>query len=99
MVMDALPALIVLMPILVPLAAKYGFDPVHFSIIVLANVGLSFITPPVGLCLYIGANLARVDIWEASKAIVPFIVVLVIMLIIIATFPAITLWLPSLYSK
>lgn len=98
MIMDALPALIVLMPILVPLAKQYGLDPLHFSIIVLANVGLSFIHPPVGLCLYISAAIARVDIWSATKAILPFFFVLLVMLVVIAAFPQLTLWLPTHYG-
>jgi C4-dicarboxylate transporter DctM subunit len=94
MVMDALPALIVLMPILVPLAAGFAISPVQFSIIVLANVGLSFIHPPVGLCLYIGAALAKVDIWAATRQIIPFFAMLLLTLLLIALFPEITLWLP-----
>jgi C4-dicarboxylate transporter DctM subunit len=78
---------------------NYGLDPIHFSIIVLANVGLSFITPPVGLCLYIGAGLAQADIWETTKAVIPFFLVLLVMLVVIAAFPSLTLWLPSLYGK
>lgn len=94
MVMDALPALIVLVPILLPIAETYGIDPIHFCIIVLANVALSFIHPPVGLCLYIGASLARVDVWAATKQVVPFFLMLLFTLIIIIAFPNITLWLP-----
>jgi tripartite ATP-independent transporter DctM subunit len=98
MIMDALPALIVLMPILVPLAKHYGLNPIHFSIVVLANVGLSFIHPPAGLCLYISAAIARVDIWDATKAIVPFFLALLLLLVVIAAVPGLTLWLPRLYG-
>jgi C4-dicarboxylate transporter, DctM subunit len=98
MMMDALPALIVLMPILVPLADGYGINPVHFSIIVLANVGLSFIHPPAGLCLYIAAAIARVGVWDATKAIIPFFLTLLLLLVLIATVPGLTLWLPHLYG-
>jgi TRAP-type C4-dicarboxylate transport system permease large subunit len=96
--MDALPALIVLMPILVPFAKQYGLDPIHFCVIVAANVGLSFIHPPVGLCLYIGAAIAQVDLWAATKAVIPFFIVLFLMLIVIAAFPAISLWLPQSFG-
>jgi C4-dicarboxylate transporter DctM subunit len=98
MVMDALPALIVLMPILVPLAERFGLNPIHFSIIVLANVGLSFIHPPAGLCLYISAAIARIDIWQATRAIIPFFLVLLALLVAIAAFPQLTLWLPGSYG-
>jgi len=98
MVMDALPALIVLMPILVPLAERFGLNPIHFSVIVLANVGLSFIHPPAGLCLYISAAIARIDIWRATKAIVPFFLALLALLVAIAAIPELTLWLPRRYG-
>jgi C4-dicarboxylate transporter DctM subunit len=98
MIMDALPALIVLMPMLVPLAEHYGLNPIHFAIIVLANVALSFIHPPAGLCLYIGAAIAEVDIWEATKAIIPFFLTLLLLLVVIAAVPAISLWLPRVYG-
>jgi tripartite ATP-independent transporter DctM subunit len=98
MVMDALPALIVLMPILVPLAAHFGINPIQFSIIVLANVGLSFIHPPAGLCLFIGAAIAKVDVWEATKAIVPYFLALLLVLVLISAMPSLTLWLPGIYG-
>jgi tripartite ATP-independent transporter DctM subunit len=98
MIMDALPALIVMMPILVPLAGHYGLNPIHFSIIVLANVGLSLIHPPAGLCLYIGAAIARVGVWDATKAVVPFFCVLLLLLVAIAAVPWLTLWLPLKYG-
>jgi tripartite ATP-independent transporter DctM subunit len=96
MVMDALPALIVLMPILVPIAQSYGLDPIHFCIIVLANVGLSFITPPVGLCLYLASAIAKADVGKVMVAILPFTLVLLLMVGLIAAVPQLSLWLPSL---
>lgn len=99
MVMDALPALIVLMPILVPLAQTYGLHPLHFCIIVLANVGLSFIHPPVGLCLYIASAISKAPLGRVMLWITPFVLVLALNIVLLAMFPEITLWLPRLAGK
>ncbi|WP_034885706.1 TRAP transporter large permease subunit [Ensifer aridi] len=99
MVMDALPALIVLMPILVPLAESYGLHPLHFCIIVLANVGLSFIHPPVGLCLYIASAISKAPLGKVMLWITPFVLVLALNIVLLALFPEVTLWLPRIAGK
>jgi C4-dicarboxylate transporter DctM subunit len=96
MFMDALPALIILMPILVPAAVSLGMDPIHFGILVEANVGLSLITPPVGVVLYVACGLSRLPIEVVVRPLVPFIAVLVGTLLIISYVPDITLFVPRL---
>ena len=96
MVMDALPAIIVLMPILVPVAVRFGMDPIHFGILVEANVGLGMITPPVGICLFVACGISKIPIEKSIKILIPFLIVLLITLIIISYFPGIALFLPRL---
>jgi C4-dicarboxylate transporter DctM subunit len=92
--MDALPALIVLMPIFVPIAVSLGMDPIHFGILVEANIGLSLITPPLGIVLYVACGLSGVRIEAVVKPLLPFIAVLVMTLLTISYVPAITMVIP-----
>ena len=94
MVMDALPPLIILLPILVPVAVALGMDPVHFGIIVAANVGLGMISPPVGMCLYVACGIGGTPIEKVVPRLVPYLAVLATMLMVITFWPPVTLWLP-----
>jgi len=96
MVMDALPAIIVLMPIIVPVASQYGLDPIHLGILVEANVGLGMITPPVGICLFVACGISKIPIEKSIRMLIPFLIVLLGTLIIITYFPGITMFLPRL---
>ena len=96
MVMDALPAIIVLMPIIVPLGVQLGMDPLHLAILIEANIGLGMITPPVGMCLFVSCGISKIPIEKSFKRLFPFIIVLLITLLIISYFPEITLFLPRL---
>ncbi len=96
MVMDALPAIIILMPIVVPVAISLGMDPIHLGILVEANVGLGMITPPVGICLYVASGISKVPLEKSIKTLMPFMLVLLITLLIISYVPQITLFLPRL---
>jgi C4-dicarboxylate transporter DctM subunit len=96
MVMDALPVLIILLPILLPVAVDLGMDPIHFGILVEANMGLSLITPPVGICLYVACGLSDLKVEDILRPLVPFILVLVATLLIISYVPEITLFVPRL---
>jgi len=96
MVMDALPPIIILMPILVPVAQQLGMDPVHFSILVAANVGIGMVSPPVGICLYVACGIANTSIEAVTPRLVPYLLVLLVGLILLTLFPAITLFVPRL---
>jgi C4-dicarboxylate transporter DctM subunit len=96
MVMDALPAIIVLLPIIVPIAVSFGMEPVHLGILVEANVGLGMITPPVGICLYVACGISKIPIEKSIKMLFPFLLVLALTTLIISYFPDITLFLPRL---
>ncbi len=96
MVMDALPAIIVLLPIIVPVAVSFGMEPVHLGILVEANVGLGMITPPVGICLYVACGISKIPLEKSIKMLLPFLLVLALTTLIISYVPDITLFLPRL---
>ena len=96
MVMDALPAIIVLMPIFLPVAVSLGMEPIHLGILVAANVGIGMITPPVGICLFVACGISKTPIGSVVRPLLPFLIFLIFTLIIITMFPEITLFLPRL---
>lgn len=96
MVMDALPAIIVLLPIIVPVAVSFGIEPIHLGILVEANVGLGMITPPVGICLYVACGISKIPLEKSIKTLLPFLFVLALTTLIISYVPDITLFLPKL---
>jgi len=96
MVMDCLPPILILMPMLVPVATAMGIDPVHFGIIVAANVGLGMVSPPVGICLFVACGIADTRIERVVRPLLPFLLILVISLMVITFVPQISLFLPRL---
>ncbi len=96
MVMDALPAIIVLLPIIVPVAVQFGIEPIHLGILVEANVGLGMITPPVGICLYVACGISKIPLEKTVKTLLPFLFVLAVTTLIISFVPEITLFVPRL---
>jgi C4-dicarboxylate transporter DctM subunit len=96
MIMDALPAIIILMPILVPAGVALGMDPIHIGIFVAANVSLSLFTPPVGVCLYVACGLSKLRIEKVFKPLLPFLGVLLLTLLTISYVPEITLFIPRI---
>jgi C4-dicarboxylate transporter DctM subunit len=96
MIMDALPALIILMPILVPVGIALGMEPIHIGILVQANVGISLISPPVGVCLYVACGLSKEPIETVIRSLIPFYVVLVATVLVISYVPEIALFIPRL---
>ncbi len=96
MVMDALPPIIVLMPILVPVGVTLGMEPMHIGIMIAANVGIGMITPPVGVCLFVACGIAKIPIEKVTRPLLPFLIVLITTLMIITFVPKIALFLPKL---
>ena len=97
MVMDLVPALILFAPILLPVAVAAGIDPIHFGAIMVVNLGVGLITPPVGNCLFLGAVIAKVDIISLLRASVPFMIVNIFVLLLVTYVPQISLFVPSLF--
>ena len=76
-----------------------GVDPVHFGMIMMINLGMGLITPPVGSVLFVGAAVAKLPIERVVKALVPFFGALMLILMAVTYIPAISLWLPGLLLK
>lgn len=94
--MDIGPAILIFTPILLPIMAKLGVDPVHFGIIMIYNLAIGTITPPVGSGLYIGASVGKVKVEEVIKPLLPFYGAIIGVLLLITYIPEITLFLPRL---
>ena len=94
-VMDMAPLILILTPILLPVIIGIGVDPVHFGMIMLVNLGIGLITPPVGAVLFVGAAVGKVTIENTVKALLPFYVALFMVLMLVTYVPAISLWLPN----
>jgi len=92
--MDQAPALLVITPVILPLAIKFGIDPIHFGILVCFNLTIGLITPPVGMQLFVGANVGRVKLSELYRSIWPFVVVGMIVLLLITYIPGIVTLIP-----
>ena len=93
---DALALLIMMTPVVVPLGMSFGIDPVQLGLIVVLNCMIGLITPPVGLCLYIVADIAKAPLAAVARELVPFYVALIACLALIVFFPAIVTVLPEL---
>ena len=94
--LDQNPAILILAPIFAPIAAHLGIDPVHFGIIVIMNLVIGLITPPLGEVLFIVAPLAGVSLESVSKAVLPFLFVEIGVLLLVTYIPPIALWIPEL---
>ena len=93
--MEGIAAMLILIPILVPVAMKLGIDPVHFGLVFVLNLMIGTVTPPVGVVLYVVSNIARISFERMSRAIVPFLIPLLVVLAGITLWPPLTTWLPS----
>ncbi|WP_078427944.1 TRAP transporter large permease [Alkalihalobacterium alkalinitrilicum] len=90
--MDTLAAIIILTPILLPIAVNLGYDPIHFGIIMVVNLAIGFITPPLGVNLFVGSGISGLSIEEISRAIVPFFLVMVFTLLLIVFIPQLSMF-------
>jgi tripartite ATP-independent transporter DctM subunit len=92
--MDMAPLILILTPILLPVMKTIGVDPVHFGMIMMVNLGIGLITPPVGAVLFVGSAVAKLKIEQVVKAMKPFFVILLFVLLLVTYVPQISLWLP-----
>lgn len=98
MFMEAAAAILIFVPILLPMATELGMDPVHFGMIMVVNLAIGMVTPPVGLNLFVASDLTNLPLMTISKAVLPFIAVLIIDVAIVSAIPQLSLWLPQLVS-
>jgi tripartite ATP-independent transporter DctM subunit len=96
--LEGLAAIIILVPILLPLSQQMGIDPLHFGIIVVMNLMIGLITPPLGLCLFVCCSVASVDLIRLIRVSAPFILVEIVALLIVTYFPQIVLFIPHAFG-
>lgn len=94
--MDMAPLILILTPILLPVVKSLGVDPVHFGMIMMVNLGIGLITPPVGTLLFVGSAISKLKLGVITRAMVPFFAALFIVLMMVTYIPALSLWLPRL---
>jgi TRAP-type C4-dicarboxylate transport system permease large subunit len=83
-------------PVLMPLLAHAGIDPVHFGVIFVLNIMIGNITPPVGMIMYVVTVLGRISITEFTREIWPFFIALVVALLLVSYIPSLSMWLPDM---
>ena len=94
--MDLAPMLLICTPVFLPVIQKFGIDPVHFGIIMIFNLGIGLLTPPVGPTLAVGCAIGKVTMEQISRALMVFYIPMLIVLALVTYIPALTLWLPNL---
>ena len=97
--MDLAPMLLICTPIFLPIISTFGIDPVHFGIIMILNLGIGLLTPPVGPTMVVGCAIGRVSMEAVSKSIMIFYIPMLIVLMLVTYIPALSLWLPSVLLK
>ncbi|MCU9594504.1 TRAP transporter large permease [Caldibacillus thermolactis] len=98
MFLDGIAALIILVPIFMPLIINYNIDPVHFGVIICINLTIGLLTPPVGTGLFIASSLTNIKLERLVRAIWPFLLASIVALFIISYAPQIVTWLPSIFN-
>ena len=96
--MDMAPLILIMTPILLPVATSIGVDPVHFGMIMMVNLGMGLITPPVGGVLFVGAAIAKLPIEQVTKALLPFFGAMLLVLGLVTYVPFFSLWLPRAFG-
>lgn len=96
MFMETNASIIILAPLLVPVAMQLGIDPVHFGIIMIVNLAIGMCTPPLGINLFISAQLAKINLLQITRGMIPFYIVLIVTLMVITYIPQISMFLPNL---
>jgi tripartite ATP-independent transporter DctM subunit len=94
--METIAAISILVPVLMPVAAQFGIDPVHLGIIVILNLMLGLLTPPVGMVLFVLSRVSKVPFEQCVRATLPFLVPLLAVLLLLTFVPSLVLWLPNL---
>lgn len=96
--METIAALVILFPVLLPVATGIGMDPLQFGVMAVLNLVIGLTTPPVGVCLFVAAGISKINLIQATKAILPFLAVSIVVLLLVSYVPAISLFLPSLFG-
>ncbi|MDR0539929.1 MAG: TRAP transporter large permease [Spirochaetaceae bacterium] len=97
--MDTTPAMLVLAPILLPIGLSLGMSPVHFGIIMVVNLSIGFITPPLGINLFVSSRIGNTKLETVTRGIIPFVLVMIACLMLITYIPKISMLLPDIFVK
>jgi tripartite ATP-independent transporter DctM subunit len=97
--METVAAITIMVPVLLPIAVSIGVDPVHFGVIMVLNLMLGLLTPPVGMVLYVLARVANIPFEKCVAGTAPFLIPLVAVLLLVTFVPALTMWLPTLIYR
>jgi len=97
--MDMAPMILILTPVLLPVCMKLGMDPIHFGIMLIFNSGMGLLTPPVGTVLFVGCAIGKVSVGAGTKAMMPFFLAMICVLLLITYVPGISMWLPTMFIK
>ncbi len=98
-VLEGLPAMIVFVPVMYPIAAQFGIDPLHYGILIIASIGIGVFLPPIGVALFIACAIAKLSIVDSAKFMAPYLVILFLGLLFITYVPWLTLVLPKLFLR
>ena len=99
MVIEPIAALLVLTPILVPTLTASGVDPIHLGIVIVLNLMIGLLTPPVGMSLYLVSIVSKIPVQKVIKAVLPYFIPLILALLIVTLFPSLSTWLPGLFFQ
>ena len=88
------PALILFVPMLLPVAATVGIDPIHFALVLVVVLNLGLITPPVGVVMFVVGRIAKLDMWQLFRGVWPFLVAQAVVVALLCLVPALSTWLP-----
>ncbi len=95
-VMETTAALILLVPVLIALTPQLGVDPTQFGVLIVTNLAIGMLTPPIGICLFVSCGISGATLGETSKAALPFVLAAFVVLVLTSLWPPLTLWLPSI---
>ena len=98
MFMETLATILILVPVMLPVAYSVGIDPIHFGVVMVCTLGIGFQTPPLGENLFIASGISNISIERISVAALPFAFINTVAIFIIAFFPEISLWLPRAFG-
>jgi tripartite ATP-independent transporter DctM subunit len=97
--MDMTPAVLIFTPIFLPIVtSQLGLDPIHFGIIMILNLNVGLVTPPVGAVLFIGCSVAKLKIQDLIKPLIPFYIAMFVVLLLVTFIPSLSLWIPRLFG-
>jgi len=95
MFLESISAILILVPVLMPVAISFGVDPLHFGLIIILNLSIGLVTPPYGITLFVASSIAQRSIVDVSKKLLVPLSLMLIVLILSTYFPKISLYLPS----